>query len=94
MSSRSKRKREAKERDPSTRSAEPGSPEGSERKSKREPAIFTVIGLVIFFVGGVFVGIQFFDSWRIGFICGGAAVVGAGVLVWKGESLLDALSGL
>jgi hypothetical protein len=63
-------------------------------KKEREPAIFTILGLIIFFAGGVVLSVQFFESWTIRIGCGVAAFILAAVLVLKGESLLDALSGL
>lgn len=63
-------------------------------KKRREPVILTVLGLVVFFVIGVFVGVQLTESWAIGLACGVAAFVLGGVLAWKGESLLDALSSI
>ena len=63
-------------------------------KKEREPAVFTVLGLILFFAGGVFAGMYFFESWTIGLGCGAATFILGAVLVWRGESLLDALSSL
>ena len=63
-------------------------------KKEREPAVFAILGLIIFFAGGVFAGMYFFESWTIGLGCGAATFILGAVLVWRGESLLDALSGL
>jgi hypothetical protein len=92
MSSRAKRRAEKREEGNLPTASE--STAAGPPKKEREPAVFTILGLIIFFAGGVFLGMQFFESWSIGLGCGvGAFIVGA-VLVWKGESVLDALSGL
>ena len=88
MSSRAKKRAHKKElSDPATAAASPP-------KKEREPAVFTILGLIIFFAGGVFLGAHFFESWTIGLGCGVAVFILGAVLVWRGESLLDALSGL
>lgn len=88
MSSRAKKKAHKNEQsDPTTAAADPPVKE-------REPAVFTILGLIVFFAGGLFAGAHFFDSWTVGLGCGVAAFILGAVLVWRGESLVDGLSGL
>ena len=90
MSSRAKKKKKGSE--PSEQP--PGTDGASMTEKKREPVVFTILGLLVFVAGGVFLGVYFSDSWTIGLVCGGVAFVLGSVLVWRGESLLDGLSGL
>lgn len=92
MSSRAKKKAHKSERGDSP--AASGTTAADPPKKEREPAIFTVLGLILFFAGGVFGGVYFFESWTIGLGCGVAVFILGAVLAWRGESLLDALSSI